>query len=162
MLTKEIAESIWKYDPDTGYFFWKISPKYDVFVGDRAGNFDGKYWRLAYKQKNYKASRVAWLMVTGSWPESQIDHINGNKTDDRFKNLRSATNAQNCRNRSRRDNKLGTKGVWRSAKRCKYEFTSSIQIDGKRIYLGTFSTIHEAKLAYDKAAKQVHGEFARL
>lgn len=159
MLTLEVAADIWSYDQDTGYFFWKTSPKYDIAVGSRAGWHDGKYWRLRYRQKNYKASRVAWLMMTGGWPKDQVDHINGSKLDDRFINLREATNAENCRNRPlRKDNKLSAKGVHKT----RYAYVAQVSVDGARTGLGSFRTREAAKAAYNTAALKLHGKFARL
>lgn len=139
-LTAEEAKGIWRYDPDTGYFFWLISPKYDVLIGDRAGYFDGKYWRLRYKKKNYKASRVAWLVMTGSWPLDQIDHINRVKADDSFCNLREATNQENCNNRKvRSDNSLGISGI------CGDRSGFSVYRRGN--YVGHFKDLEQAKIA---------------
>lgn len=158
-LTAEQTISIWRYEPDTGLFFWLVSPKYDIIVGSRAGYFDGKYWRLSYKGKTYKASRVAWLIMTGDWPPDQIDHANRVRIDDRFDNLRLATNAENCRNRSARsDNKLGVKGVYRG----RYSFIAQICVDGSNVRLGAFNSLEDAKAAYDSAAAKLHGEFARI
>ncbi len=157
MLTAEVASQIWRYDPQTGFFFWLISPRYDVLVGDRAGNFDGKYWRLRYKHKNYKASRVAWLMVYGEWPTLQVDHINGIKTDDRITNLRQASNSENLRNRpATKKNKLGVKGVSRT----RYSYVAQISVNGENKRLGSFKTVEAAKQAYNKAAIVLHGEYA--
>lgn len=159
MLSKEDACRIWDYDPATGYFFWKVSPRYRVNVGDRAGCFNGKYWMLHYRGRAYKAARVAWLVSSGDWPKDQIDHINGDRLDDRIINLREATNAENCRNRKcRSNNKSGLKGVATA----RYAFNASISKDGKTIQLGRFQSSLEAKRAYDEAALKLHGEFARL
>jgi hypothetical protein len=159
ILTAEIARNIWRYDPSTGHFFWLISPKYDVAIWDKAGFFDGRYWRLRFKRKNYKASRVAWLYVTGKWPLNQIDHKNGNKLDDSFSNLRGATNAENCRNRRvRSDNKLGIKGVYQK----KNGFVACVTVDGRPVLNKYFKTLAGAKAAYDAAATGSHGDYARL
>lgn len=158
-LTAEIARALWRYEPETGYFFWIGAPRVGIKAGGRAGSFDGRYWRLQHAGKYYKASRVAWLVVTGAWPNHQIDHINRDKTDDKFCNLREATNAQNCRNRStRKDNKLAATGVCRT----RYAFVSKIYADGKGHHLGSFRSLAEAKAARDVAAARLHGDFAKL
>lgn len=160
MLTAEEAHRRWRYDPETGHFFWRIRPMNTIVIGSRAGSFDGKYWALRFEKKDYSAARVAWLMMTGSWPAGQIDHKNRDKTDDRFANLREATLVQNSYNRMRKKkNKVGVKGVHPSAGD---RYRAIIRIDGKNKNLGFYGTIDEAKAAYDAAAKQHHGEFASL
>ena|SRR6266436_2436775 len=159
LLTADLAHQIWNYDPDTGHFFHKKAPRYGITIGDRAGHFNGKYMMLRFKGREYKCARVAWLMMTGKWPEHQIDHINGGRLDDRFENLREATNAQNCRNRGVRSNNLtGVKGVATS----RYGYTSTITANGRKRYLGYFPSIDAAKVAYDAAANELHGDFARI
>lgn len=159
MLTQEIARSVWNYDQQSGYFLWKISPRYKVQVGDRAGSLDSGtgYWRLRYQGKSYKASRMAWFYMTGTWPNDQIDHINGDKLDDSFRNLREATNSENCRNRGlRKDNKLKTKGVyWR-----KGGFIAQV-VAGNLHTSKMCKTLEEAKLFYEAESLRLHGDFAR-
>lgn len=161
MLTAAIARETWRYELETGHFFHLKSPRYGIAIGDRAGSFNGKYWTLQHKGKSYKASRVAWLVCTGEWPTNQIDHDNLDKMDDRFCNLREATNAENCRNRAARsNNRLGIKGVSKAPGK-RRGYTSVISKDGDQKYLGYFATAEAAKAAYDAAAKIMHGEFAR-
>jgi hypothetical protein len=91
----------------------------------------------------------------------EIDHRNLNKLDNRRDNLRIATRSQNkCNTPSRRDNKLGVKGV--SFKIANNKFVAQIVVNGKKKHLGLFETVEEAKAAFDKAAIDGHGEFARL
>lgn len=156
-LTVDEVRRVLRYEPESGRFFWRILPRYKIQVGDCAGWFDGKYWRIKLGGRLYKASRFAWLYVTGNWPISQIDHINCIKADDRFCNLRMATNAENCRNRSRR-NKTGFKGV----SEVRGGFVAHIMTNGVREYLGFFSTAETAKEAYNAEALKAHGQFARL
>jgi hypothetical protein len=93
----------------------------------------------------------------GIWnPDLTVDHINGNKSDNTISNLRIATQQQQCFNQKvKHNNKLGVKGVqFRFDK-----YTSRILINGKRIHLGTFETLEEAKEAYDTKAREIQGEF---
>lgn len=167
MLTADQAKQIWRYDPETGHFFWLINPKsHRAKAGDRAGFVHGEagkqYWSLHYNGKSYHASRVACLMMTGEWPKNQMDHIDRNRLDDRWCNLREASVVENCYNRKRKKpNKLGVKGV-HVDDRCKSSFIAVIGVNGKRIRLGVFKTIEEAKAVYDAAVRKYHGEFASM
>lgn len=149
---------VWSYDRAIGHFFWRVAPKFGIRVGDRAGYFDGRYWRLRWKRRNYKASRVAWLMVTGDWPKAQIDHINRNRLDDSFMNLREATNSENCCNRNVRiDNAVGISGIYVRNGR----FVVSITKDGKKIFTRRFLTLDDAAKARVAAVQEHHGQFGR-
>jgi hypothetical protein len=94
-------------------------------------------------------------MQTGKWPEEDIDHINCQRADNRWLNLREATKAQNTQNRGiMRNNKSGFKGVqWRESKKM---WTATISAK-----LGWFSSAEEAAGAYAKASGILHGEFGR-
>jgi hypothetical protein len=117
--------------------------------GYRSGNIDGK---------GYFAHRVIWTMVTGAWPDWEIDHINGDRADNRWVNLRAASRSQNSMNRaSRRGASLFT-GV--TARHGRWE--ARIGLHRKRIHIGSFASEAEAARAYDAAALKLHGEFARL
>lgn len=102
--------------------------------------------------------------MTGAWPANQIDHINLDKRDNRWANLREATGSQNAMNRCGRA-ASGFKGVClirdpRKAGRTPWQ--ASIMKEGKRRRIGQYATVEEAGAAYEQAAHQLHGEFARV
>jgi hypothetical protein len=99
------------YSPETGEFRW-AAPRPKVRVGQIAGHIKKKtgYAFIEVDGKCYAAHRLAWFFMTGLEPTGQIDHINRNRSDNRFENLRIATNGQNRAN-SRTTNKHGLKGV---------------------------------------------------
>lgn len=106
------------------------------------------------------AHRVVWALVHGEWPERIIDHINGDKTDNRVENLRLADDSQNSANsRVSKNNRLGVKGVYMSSSG---KFVAQKGVKGERSYLGSFDTIEEAHAAFCKKATEVHGEFANF
>lgn len=145
------------YDPDSGDFVW-LKPTSNMSryrAGDRAGCVgpDG-YCSIRYFGKRYQAHRLAWFIVHGLWPDL-IDHINGEKADNRIANLRLATKSQNAGNMRARSS-LG-KGVRRAGAK----FMASVKCDGKNYYLGVYETPEEAHEAYCVAAREVFGEFAR-
>ena len=110
---------------------------------------------------NGKQKKIRLHRLIMDFPKNMVvDHINGNKLDNRKNNLRICSNRENVFNSSAsKRNKLGVKGV--SITRCN-TYQAQIQIDGKLKYLGSYKTIKEASDAYDNAAKKYFGEFARL
>jgi HNH endonuclease len=158
------VREILDYDPETGRFTWKVNrPR--VRSGDLAGYLDAGRYKVRVGGRNYQASRLAFLWMTGEWPQGEVDHKNYNTLDNSWGNLRDATRSENQRNRGvRKDTSTGFKGVrfQRSAhgNRCGY-YVAQIGVNGKRVYLGSFKTAEEAAAAYAKAAIEHHGAFAR-
>lgn len=149
------------YDPETGIFTWPKTLK-NQWAGKQAGTIVTKgYRQIMLGQCHYMAHRLAWFLVTGQWPSSQIDHINGIKDDNRFANLREASNRENKQNSSiRADNTSGFKGVSYSKQACKW--SAYIYVNGKQKKLGLFARKENAALAYNFAALEYFGKFARF
>lgn len=159
-LTAEFVRSVLDYDPLTGVFTWRGGRR-STRAGRRAANINGKgYGYITLCGKHSAAHRVAWLYVHGIWPPKSIyvDHINGDKTDNRIANLRLATPSQNAQNRTR--NLEGKKGV--SFHRRLGKWQAQITPPTGTIYLGVYSSEDEAHAAYADAALRLFGEFARL
>lgn len=157
---REIADLL-RYDPVTGLLYWRGGPRRRP-DGTPAGslNADG-YLRVTVKYKRYPAHRLAWLLVRGEWPERDLDHINGNRSDNRISNLRPCTDQQNQRNRKpmKHTHSGGLKGaIW--DKRIG-RWHARIKVDSRAVHLGTFDTPHEAHERYAQAAIARFGEFAR-
>ena len=154
-LTADYVRSVFDYDPDTGFFTRPMSAS--RMPGKRAGwKANIGYRKLRIGKKEYLEHRVAWLIVNGSWPD-EIDHINGDPTDNRICNLRIATRSQNNANRrvSTRS-KSGIKGV---SQRESGWWSARIKVGAKDLNLGTFQTADAALAAYTEAAQKHHGEF---
>ena len=161
MLTADILRERLYYDPETGLFTWvsKKSPKSRVKVGTTAGTIESYGYRIIKLYgKIYKAHRLAWLYMTGEWPAELIDHINGNRSDNRWGNLREATPAQNVMN-MKPVGASGAKGVCWHKKDKKWQ--AAIRHRGTTLYLGQFNSRDEAARVYAVAARDLFGEFAR-
>lgn len=138
-------------------FTWTIN--YNMAIANEiAGFLDEKgYVIIKIDNIKYRAHRLAWLWMTGEWPEDQIDHENLNKQDNKWDNLREASNSQNKFNTPvYQNNKLGVKGVHF----CNGKYKVQIQVNKKKIYLGRYLTLEDAKAAYDIAAIKYQHEFA--
>ncbi len=160
MTTAERLRELLHYNPETGVFTWVVKRR-GVRVGAMAGTVSStngyRIIRLDYRA--YQAHRLAWLWMVGGWPKGQIDHLNCNKVDNRWCNLREATPTQNTRNRPvRRDNRIGFKGVARA----NHRWQARIWVNGKRFHIGCFDSPEDAHNAYAAAAKEYFGEFARV
>jgi len=142
VITQEIAKQMFLYDPETGVMYRrKAGGKLVAASPDTTY----PYVRVGICGKQTFVHRVAWLYMTGKWPELEIDHINGDPKDNRWCNLREATREQNCQNRAiNRNNSHGTMGVvahqggWRAR----------ITVSGKCHELGVFKNKELARQAY--------------
>lgn len=159
---RRIADFV-TYDPLTGVFLWKVTRGPHIQIGKSAGSI----WRsprgearyvIRFDHRGYQANRVAWLVMTGEWPNHIVDHADGDSLNNRWSNLRKATGEQNAANaRPRRDNTAGLKGVSQKGSR----FVARIQSGKRRLSLGSFETAEEAYAAYCRAAAVHHGDFRR-
>lgn len=156
-ITSENIQDILQYRSETGVFIWVSPPGSKMKQGDRAGYLDKKkgYRSLYYAGKKYKEHRLAWLYITGEWPKDQIDHINHIRADNRWVNLREATNSENQRNKNiPKNNTSGTIGVYFDKQAAKWK--AVIRIWDSVIYLGHYVDIEEAIYARKKAEEE-HG-----
>lgn len=161
LISAEDIRNILSYDPASGLFLWKVDRSYRVKAGYKAGHVTPLgYHAIEIAGRKFMAHRLAWLIVSGKWPAFDIDHLNGDRLDNRIENLREASRSENCSNKlSRCDSKSGVKGVFWNKKLSKWQ--AQISKNGKQIYLGVFETMDEAKAAYRRAAAELHGPFAR-
>lgn len=149
------------YDPETGIFTWKVSPVGWLKPGRVAGQTNNKgYIVIGIERRSVMAHRLAWLYMTGEWPDRQVDHIDCARANNRWSNLRLATPSQQSGNaRLRRDNTSGFKGV--SFMRRKNLYIAQINKGGRLKFLGYFRDPSEAHAAYVAAAEEYWGEYAR-
>jgi hypothetical protein len=152
-LTVDRLHYLLNYDGATGEFTWRVKRR-GCAQGSRAGcRMKSGYDIIRLDNMLHLAHRLAWLHTTGSWPAHQIDHINGDRADNRISNLREATNIENAHNRrKRRNNKSGYAGVRVES----HKWLAEIKVNYKPIRLGLFATPEEASEAYQKARKKYH------
>lgn len=161
-MTQELLKKLLHYDPESGVFTWLVQPRRAVYPGARAGHVHkgSGYFLIKIDGRNYLGSRLAWLYMTGDWPQAMVDHENMDRADTRWDNLRAATRKQNCANRAAaKSKKLPIKGVYE--RKNGNSGSASIRVDGRLIHLGTFKTPQLASEAYSNAAHKHYGEFAR-
>ena len=134
-----------KYNPETGELTYKTA-----YGGRTAGTKKDGYIRIRHKGHRYRAHRIIWMMMTGEDPQTlNIDHINGDRSDNRWSNLRLATKAQNGANIARVTNCVSPWG-----------FIVRASHEGKRHFVGTFKTQEEAQEAYENKCTTLQGEFS--
>jgi len=164
-ITQARLRALFNYDPGTGQF--TFLPRSDeefatpraaaIFKGKNLGKVAGWRHALGYSVINVDgkpalAHRMAWLWVTGELPAEEIDHINGDRGDNRFANLRSVTKVENCHNQSlHHTNTSGVAGVMWDKRRSVWR--AEIKSNDRMIYLGQFKTIEEAAAARKGAMK---------
>lgn len=157
LVDQKLLQSLLTYCPLTGLFKWRVR-RGRSSAGATAGRSEAGcgYIRIRINGREYLAQRLAWLHMTGEWPETLIDHKNRVKTDNRWFNLRLANHSQNGVNRARKKSS-GKKGAFRASKYNRW--FSAIRVNGKSIHLGSFGTEDEAAAAYAEASKKYHGEY---
>jgi hypothetical protein len=165
-LTRDEVADLIDYDPQTGIFRWRKhrGSSATIKAGREAGRIAAHGYRQIFlKERRYYASRLAWLLVTGEWPQDQMDHANGVKDDDRFENLRPCTQSENMANcRRSKGNTTGFKGVsFVPTHNGPNKYKAGIKKNNKPYFLGWFPTAEVAAAARVGAAAILHGEFAR-
>lgn len=152
--SREELLAMFDYDPLTGILRWRCCLSNAAPAGTVAGNAKGQ---VGFKGGRLGASRIIFKILHNEEPE-QVEHRDLNSRNNRADNLRAADNAQNHWNRAVwKTNVLGIKGV-----RCRQgRYMARISVRGTSIYLGTFTTLGDAKQAHDVAVAKYHGEFGR-
>lgn len=147
------------YDPLTGAWGRRVSLSRRTKVGAFEPYIDKShgYAYFGVDGKTYYAHHLAWFYVTGEWPK-RLDHRNTNRADNRFSNLRPATQQQNNKNVSKRaDTTSPHKGVtWH---RGAQKWMAQIASEGRRYYLGLHASEDDAHAAYSRKSSELHGEF---
>jgi hypothetical protein len=153
-------KTLLRYDPETGLIYWIAKGKGKIKKKPAGTLLQTGYIGICIGLKRFQAHRIAWALHYGFWPKDQIDHINGIKTDNRFCNLREATNSQNGKNLGlSKANSSGNKGV------CFEKYTNrwraTIRVNGKTISLGRFHNIEQAVLQRKIAEQKYFKEWNR-
>ena len=173
-----------EYDPVTGNFFWckrtpkkgddpaKVASWNTRYSGKIAGSvFKSGYRIIDIEGKKTRAHRLAIKFITGRWPHADVDHVNGNRDDNRAANLRQATRSNNLQNATklRSNNTSGVKGVsirkdtgkWTVRLREFKGKTDCGKYKGKYLCFGSFTRKKDAIEAVRQARNLVHGKFAK-
>lgn len=155
--TEQMDISRISYDPETGIFRWTVSEP-GVSAGKVAGSLTKYgYWVVKLERKQYRAHRLAWFIAHGVWPIGEVDHINGDRLDNRLANLRIVDRAGNSQNqlRAHRDNRsCGLLGVTWNKQHGKWQ--AKLQARKKRHHVGYFSDPEAAHAAYLEAKAVMH------
>lgn len=155
-LTAERLRSLLRYDPETGDFTWIVDRPGSKGIGSIAGvRLKHGYVQIMIDGQRYLAHRLAFLWAEGEWPPETVDHRNGDPSDNRWSNLRKASQGENLQNRRKMKN--NTSG-FTGASWCKsmHRWQASIQVNRKPRHLGYFETAAEAGAAYEAAKAELH------
>lgn len=157
MLTAQRLRELLNYDPETGVFTRAKVTCNKVKIGDVAGSLHHNgYIHIRVLGVIQAAQRLAWMYMTGKFPDGQIDHINGIKYDNRWSNLRDITQQTNLENQrvAYANNKSKLLGVDFRPKLGKW--AAQIQVKGVKHYLGLHNTPEDAHAAYTDAKRKLH------
>jgi hypothetical protein len=160
MITQERIHELFDYRED-GNLTWKVS-RSSTKKGTVAGSIrDSGYYRIMIDRKGYQLHRMIFLYHHGYLTDGLcIDHIDGNKTNNRIENLREVTQSQNRHNsKIPVTNTSGIKGISFHKKRKKWH--ACIMLESKSIFLGEYNALEEAEAVVKEAREKYHGEYAR-
>lgn len=162
MIRAATVRKVFLYNRRTGELKWRVSifngnghNRAAVKAGDIAGSpHQAGYLSVMLRGRNYMCHRLAWAYVTGRWPKNSIDHIDGDRSNNAFRNLRDVSASMNIQNekKARVTNQLGIMGVGKAWHR----FRAHITLNGKYKFLGNFPTPEKAHQAYLKAKRKFH------
>lgn len=156
MLTLERIRELLHYDPATGVWTWLVSRGSRAAGTQSRGSLTNKgYLLICVDDKRYLAHRLAWLYMTGAWPEALVDHRDRDGTNNIWLNLRAATYVENGQNTNAVRNLRGDsfRGI---CQRAPGNWIAYISTRGRRRHLGTFTTPEQASAAYERARALLH------
>jgi hypothetical protein len=158
-LDQNLLQKIFKYEPNTGVLTHAVNTPPRGKLGTEVGWINGHgYRRISIKGREYPAHKVIWMWMTGTYPLNDIDHIDGDRSNNSWTNLRLSTRSQNLMNQGRKpNNKSGFKGVTSRGG----SHSAQFRIGGKIVRIGSFSTAREAAEAYDREVVKYQGQFAK-
>lgn len=167
---KDVTDAL-SYDSNTGDFTWKLRPRdhfpteynwkafNNTHAGKPAGKISSGYRAIILFRKHFQLHRLAYLIMTGSHPAECIDHIDGDPLNNRWGNLRDATDSQNNMNsKIGKNNTSGYKGV--SFHKASHKWRAYIVVNGVTHSLGYFPTPEAASEATKSKREELHGDFA--
>ena len=159
MITRDRLLELLIYHPDTGSFTWRVDRR-RIRAGTIAGTpHEDGYVQIRVEGRSYRAHHLVWLAETGVLPP-RLDHRDGTRNRNVFSNLRECTHQQNSQNQAPRVGcSSALKGAqWDKRRKC---WVSTIRVEGRSRSLGVFQSERAAADAYDAAAREHFGEFAR-
>lgn len=155
---EDFAKAFW-YDPEAGKLHRTgKSSKYSEYDHeDATGTYDADgYENVHFLGRTYRIHRIAWLLHYKKWPDNIIDHINGNRSDNKISNLRDATHSINAQNIKKAPAHSSTGFLGATLNKRSGKYAAQIVIAGKKTHLGYFATPEEAHQAYLKAKRKYH------
>lgn len=158
-LTHEELLSLLYYCSESGIFTWISDRGNQINKGNEAGGVNQEgYIEIKLFQRRYKAHRLAWFYMTGKWPEV-IDHINRERSDNRFCNLRECSVQQNsCNTGMSHRNTSGYRGVSKHKQSGKWKV--DVKVNGRKLFFGLYEDIELAGLVAEEARAKFHGSYA--
>jgi len=163
-LDPDYVKSALRYNPETGVMSWNFRTDMSAaWNGRNAGKPAGTktqngYVAISINNKLYLSHRLAWVIMTGGWPRQEIDHVNRDRSDAKWSNLREASRIENSRNvASTSRSKSGYKGV--SYDKGMKSWVARIKIGSRYVVLGYRGDPETASSLYAAAAMANHGPF---
>jgi len=157
MITQARLKELFEYDLEIG-IFTNLCDRGRAIKGETAGWISDKgYVKTKIQGRHYYMHKLAWLYVYGIYPD-EIDHKDGNKSNNVITNLRLATRTQNCANADQPIGASGLRGAQLNSSKSKWQ--AMIQHGGQKYYLGKYDTKEEAAAVYRRAVEDMYGEFA--
>ena len=149
-MTPQEVRTVFAYTPENGRLLWNIATC-KTQTGDVAGGLANGYMQVKYKQRKYMVHRIIWCYVHGDWPKQMIDHIDGDRSNNRIENLRDVSNAKNQYNRHslNKNNSTGHMGIMYRKRGDAY--IVQITVLGAKKYIGYYKHLPDAIVARQNA-----------